>query len=265
MIKSSTRKRFIIPAVIVMGISLQQCAGQKEDLEASNIGDTYERGLEYFEKDNYIKAEEVFTFIIYNDPGGAYADDAQFQLAETYFEREEYLLAISEYDRLIRRMKNSSYVEDAFWKKAVSYCELSPDYRLERDMTDKALRFLYDFVDIYPESKYSEQAQTRIMEMREKLARKLLESAKLYDTLREYESAIYYYDNVINEYGDTGLYAAARLGKAGDMVALGRWSEARELMNSIALNGKNDLTPKELLKMRTLGEKVVAETETSKK
>jgi hypothetical protein len=61
------------------------------------------------------------------------------------------------------------------------------------------------------------------------------------------------------------LYAAARLGKAGDMVALGRWSEARELMNSIALNGKNDLTPKELLKMRTLGEKVVAETETSKK
>ncbi len=265
MIKSSTRKSFIILIVIVLGLSLQQCASQQEQLEASNIADTYQRGLDYFEKDNYIKAEEVFTFIIYNDPGGAYADDAQFQLAETYFEREEYLLAISEYDRLIRRMKNSSYVEDAFWKKTESYCELSPDYRLERDMTDKALRYLYDFVDIYPNSKYSEQVQIRIMEMREKLARKLLESARLYDTLREYESAIYYYDNVINEYGDTGLYAAARLGKAGDMVALGRWSEARELMNSIAVDGKNDLTPKELLMMRALGEKVVAESEAVKK
>ncbi|NQV41721.1 MAG: outer membrane protein assembly factor BamD [Candidatus Marinimicrobia bacterium] len=264
MIKRSTRNRFIVFGLLIMGLFLQQCASQKSDLDAANIADSYERGLEYFEKKNYLKAEEVFTFIIYNDPGGAYADDAQFQLGETYFEREEYLLAISEYDRLIRRMKNSSFVEDAFWKKTESYCELSPDYRLDRDMTDKALRSLYDFVDFYPESKYLDQAQARILEMREKLAKKLLESAKLYDTLREYESAIYYYDNVINDYSNTGLYAAARLGKAGDMVALGRWSEARELMNSIALNGKNDLTPKEMLKMRSLGEKVLAETDSPK-
>ncbi len=264
MIKSSTRSRFIILAIIVFGLSLQQCANQKEDLEASNIADTYQRGLDYFEKNNYLKAEEVFTFIIYNDPGGAYADDAQFQLAETYFEREEYLLAISEYDRLIRRMKNSSFVEDAFWRKTEAYCELSPDYRLDRDMTDKALRYLYDFMEIYPESSHAEEAQIRILEMREKLAHKLLASAKLYDTLREYESAIFYYDSIINEYGDTALYASARLGKAGDLAALGRWSEARELMNSVAIDGKKDLTPKELQRMRTLGEKVIAETASAK-
>lgn len=250
---------------VIIGLSFQQCASQKEDLEASNIADTYARGMEYLEKENYLKAEEVFTFIIYNDPGGAYADDAQYQLAETYFEREEYLLAISEYDRLIRRMKNSSYVEDAFWKKTEAYCELSPDFRLEKDMTDKALRYLYDFMDIYPESQYRDEAELRITEMREKLAKKLLESAKLYNTLREHESAIYYFDNVIEEYGDTRLYAAARLGKAEAMTELGKWSEARELLTSIALNGKNDLTPKEILKMRSLGEKVVDETTVDKK
>jgi len=264
LIKSSSRTHLFIPALILLGLSLHQCANQKEDLEASNIADTYQRGLDYFEKDNYLKAEEVFTFIIYNDPGGAYADDAQFQLAETYYAREEYLLAISEYDRLIRRMKNSSYVEDAFWRKTEAYCELSPDYRLDRDMTDKALKYLYDFVEIYPKSKYIKKANARIIEMREKLARKLLESARLYDTLREYESAIFYYDSILNEYSDTVVYAAARLGKAGDMVALGRFSEARELMNSIAIDGKNDLTPKEMLKMRTLGEKVIAETASTK-
>ncbi|MCF7827330.1 MAG: outer membrane protein assembly factor BamD [Candidatus Marinimicrobia bacterium] len=264
MIKRSIRTRLFIPALILLGLSLYQCANQKENLDASNIADTYQRGLDYFEKNNYLKAEEVFTFIIYNDPGGAYADDAQFQLAETYFAREEYLLAISEYDRLIRRMKNSSYVEDAFWRKTEAYCELSPNYRLDRDMTDKALKYLYDFVEIYPRSKYVEQANARIIEMREKLARKLLESAKLYDTLREYESAVFYYDSIIDEYSDTAIYASARLGKAGDMLVLGRFSEARELLNSIAINGKNDLTPKELLKMRTLGEKVIAETASTK-
>lgn len=260
MIKSSTRTHLVIMLGIIMGVSLQECANQKENLDASNIADTYQRGLEYVEKGNYLKAEEVFTFIIYNDPGGAYADDAQYQLAETYYEREEYLLAISEYDRLIRRMKNSSYVEDAFWRKAEAYCELSPDYRLDRDMTDKALKYLYDFVEIYPNSQHTENATMRIREMRAKLAKKLLASGNLYDTLREYESAIYYYDSIINDYSDTALYASARLGKAGDLVALERPSEARELLNSIALNGKTDLSQKELLKLRELGEKVIKQT-----
>lgn len=264
MTKSSTRTIQLILMVMMMGLTFQQCASSKNDLEASNIADTYARGLEYFEKDNYIKAEEVFTFIIYNDPGGAYADDAQFQLAETYYEREEYLLAISEYDRLIRRMKNSSYVEDAFWRKTEAYCELSPDYRLEREMTDKALKYLYDFVDIYPNSKFLGDANARILEMREKLARKLLESAKLYDTLREYESATYYYDTVIADYSDTHLYASARLGKAGNMIALERWAEARELMNSIGIEGREDLTPKEIIKMKTLGAEILAQAESSK-
>ncbi len=264
MINRSTRKTTTLALTIAMGITLQHCASKKEVLDAADIAETYQRGLEYFEKDNYIKAEEVFTFIIYNDPGGAYADDSQFQLAETYYEREEYLLAISEYDRLIRRMKNSSYVEDAFWRKTEAYCELSPDYRLDRDMTDKALKYLYDFVDIYPESKYFDDAQLRIMEMREKLAHKMLESAKLYDTLREYESALYYYDSLIEDYGDTKIYASARLGKAGAMVALENWSEARELMNSIAIDGRADLSQKELKKMRLLGTKVLEATEAAK-
>ena len=264
MIKRSTRfLTSIVTLALTIGLSstLQQCASQKEDLQASDIAETYERGMEYFEKDNYIKAEEIFTFIIYNDPGGAYADDAQFYLAETYYEREEFLLAISEYDRLIRRMKNSSFVEDAFWRKTEAYCELSPDYRLQRDMTDKALRYLYDFVDIYPESKYIDDAQKKIMEMREKLARKLLASASLYDTLREYESAIFYYDSILDEYSDTRLYAAARLGKAGDMAELGQWSDARELLNSVAIDGREHLTPKELAKMKLLGEKIVENSE----
>ncbi len=263
MIKRVTRNLSTLILVLLMSFALQFCASQKEDLKGTDIAETFQSGMDYLEKENYIKAEEVFTFIIYNDPAGAYADDAQFYLAETYYARDEFLVAISEYDRLIRRMKNSSFVENAFWRKTEAYCELSPDFRLERDMTDKALKYLYDFLEIYPESTHRSDAEVLILEMREKLARKLLESAKLYDTLREYESAVFYYDSVIEEYSDTRLYASARLGKAGDMVALERWSEARELMNSIAVSGRADLSPKEALTLRTLGEKVLEASPTT--
>jgi len=246
--------------IIICGMVILQCSSQKAALDASDINATFERGMEYLEKENYLKAEETFTFIIYNDPGGAFADDAQFYLAETYFNREEYLLAISEYDRLIRRMRTSSFVEHAFWRKAEAYCELSPDFRLEKDMTEKAIRFLYDFIEIYPESKYVDDANNRIVEMREKLAKKLLETAKLYDTLREYESAMYYYDSVIDEYGDTRLHASARLGKAGDLAMLERWDEARTLLLSIAEDGTDDLTSVEVQRMKKLGNDVLEQT-----
>lgn len=246
--------------ILMLGSIILSCSSQKETLDAQDIGATFERGMTFLEKENYLKAEETFTFIIYNDPGGAFADDAQFYLAETYFLKEEFLLAVSEYDRLIRRMKNSSFVEHAFWRKAEAYCELSPDFRLETDMTEKAIRFLYDFVEIYPESKYNEDAELRIIEMREKLARKLLETARLYDTLHEYESAMYYYDTVIADYADTKLHAAARLGKAGGFAMLEQWDEARELLNSIAESGRDDLTPLELQKMKRLATDVLEET-----
>lgn len=249
-----------IALTLIFGLTVQNCSSQKETLDATNIAATYEQGMTFLEKENYLKAEETFTFIIYNDPGGAFADDAQFYLGETYFNREEYLLAISEYDRLIRRMKNSSYVEHAFWRKAEAYCELSPDYRLEKDMTEKAIRFLYDFIEIYPESEYVEDANARIIEMREKLAKKLLETARLYDTLREYESAMYYYDSVIDQYADTRLHAAARVGKAGALAMLEQWDEARELLLSVAEDGREDLSPVEVQKMKRLGEQVLDRT-----
>ncbi len=131
------------------------CASSKQaDLQAGDIPGAYQRAMEYFEKKNWIKAEEAFTFIIYNDPAGEYSDDAQYYLAETHFMREEYLLAINEYDRLLSRMPNSPLVEDALWRKTESYVELSPDYRLERDLSDKAIKYLQEFMDYYPDSKH---------------------------------------------------------------------------------------------------------------
>lgn len=263
MIHGSKRFTLILTLSFILLGNLQFCASQKDTLEATDIAETYKKAMEFYEKDNYMRAEETFTFILYNDPGGEYADDAQFYLAETYFAKGDYLLAISEYDRLIRRMKNSPYVEESFWKKTEAYCELSPDYRLEREMTDKALRYLNDFLEIYPNSKYRPDVESRIIEMKEKLAMKLMASGKLYDTLHEYESAMYYYDNIIAEYPETKSYASARLAKAGDLAALERWDEARQLLNSIVVQGRDDLDPKEILRLKVLGDKVLENTKTT--
>lgn len=242
-------------ALSLSTIILAACAGSSTDFSAADIEGVFDQGMEYFEKKNWIKAEEAFTFIIYNDPGGAYADDAQLQLAETHFMREEFLLAISEYDRLLSRMPNSPLVEEALWRKTESYYELSPDFRLEKENTTKALRYLYDFIDIYPASEYRAKADEYIGEIRNKLGRKIFESGKLYNTMGEYESAILYFDSVLEEYSDTDYALRAHFAKAESLYLL-EDSEAALVLIKDYEDRLPELKEKEQLQIQALKRKI---------
>jgi len=246
---------FSILLITTLFALLAGCSGQKTELSATDIQQTFERGMTYFEKKNWLKAEEVFTFIIYNDPAGEWADDAQFYLAESHFKRDEFLLAINEYDRLLSRMPNSELVEEATWRKAEAYVELSPDYRLEPAMTEKALRVLFEFLDYYPESVHREPAEVHIRELRDKLARKYFESAELYSVMGEYESAVVYYESVLEEYPDTQYALLSDLGRAEALFQIGRDSEADTALRIVEAN-LEALPDKEQQAAQTLREKL---------
>lgn len=211
----------------------QGCAGSKPQYDVNNIAGEYEKGLELMEKKNWLRAEETFTFIVYNDPAGEYADDAQFQLAETHYFREEYLIAIDEYNRLINRMPNSPFVERASWRKAESYYLLSPDYRLDQTLTRRALKELQNFIDLFPQSEHVPQANDYIVEIREKLAHKLYGSGVLYLKLREWDSALLYFNDILDLYYDTSFYTATQVAKAEALVGKGDLDGAEEIMRQV--------------------------------
>ncbi|MCF7800429.1 MAG: outer membrane protein assembly factor BamD [Candidatus Marinimicrobia bacterium] len=211
----------------------QGCAGSKPQFDVNNIEQEYEKGLELMEKKNWLRAEETFTFIVYNDPVGVYADDAQFQLAETHYFREEYLIAIDEYNRLINRMPNSPFVEQASWRKAESYYLLSPDYRLDQTLTKRALKEMQNFIDLFPQSEHVPRATEHIVEIREKLAHKLYGSGILYLKLREWDSALLYFNEILDLYYDTTYREAALVAKAEALVGKNELDEAEQIMRQV--------------------------------
>lgn len=212
----------------------QGCAASKPQHDVKNIAGEYQKGLDQMGKKNWIKAEETFTFIVYNDPAGEYADDAQYSLAETHYFREEYLIAIDEYDRLIQRMPNSPLIQQASWRKAECYFLLSPDYRLDQTLSEKALKELQNFVDIFPQSENRQQAAKYIVEIRSKLAHKLCASGVLYLKLREWDSAKLYFDVALEKYYDTEYRENALLGKAEALIGENDPDEADALLRQIA-------------------------------
>ena len=78
--------------------------------------------------------------------------------------------------------------------------------------TDNALEQLQMFIEDFPETERKDDAEKEIISIRLKLAHKGYESGRLYLKLEEYESALIYFQSVLNHYYDTSFADDARIG-----------------------------------------------------
>ena len=67
------------------------------------------------------------------------------------------------------------------------------------------------FIDDFPESKYLDQAEAFILELRLRKAKKIYETGRLYLKEKEFDSAIIYFNDVINNFYDTRYSDEARI------------------------------------------------------
>ena len=86
---------------------------------------------------------------------------------------------------------------------AKSYYMLSPRFSLDQQDTYKAIDKLQIFLDNYPESEFSDEANTLIAELQVKLEKKSFEISKKYYTIRDYKAAMNSFDNFISDYPGT--------------------------------------------------------------
>lgn len=178
------------------------CSSNKSK-EDTDIQTRYEKGMAYFEKGKYLRAQEEFNYVALSGSHTDYGDDALFYLGESYFLNKEYILARAEYDRLVRRMGFSPYLEQARWRICQCYVKESPAYYHDQTNTEKALEKLQEFVEDFPNSEYREQAEKTLTELRYKLGKKAYETGILYIKLGAYDSAILAFEQVLDHYYDT--------------------------------------------------------------
>ncbi len=162
-----------------------------------------EYGMKLFEKGKYFDAKTQFRIITLSHSGNMIAAKAQFYLGECHFNMKEYIIAASEYERLIKVYPSSEWVDDAKYKLGLSYFKLSPKYALDQEYTLKAISHFQEFLEDYPGSPLAEEVEKDLLLARNKLARKVYESAEIYRKMAYYNSANIYYNKVLEEYYDT--------------------------------------------------------------
>ncbi|MEL0115969.1 MAG: outer membrane protein assembly factor BamD [Gammaproteobacteria bacterium] len=198
----------------------------------------FDEGLEFFEKEKYNQSAQQFNIIVQRASHTDLGDDSLFFLAESYFLNKDYNLALIEFEKLVSRMGFSPYIEKSRWRICETLTLLSPNYFHDQDSSVRAISQIQDFIDDYPNSQYLDEADVLLETLRNRLAKKHMETGKLYIKLKAYDSAKQSYENVVNDYYDTKFYYDANLEIIRCLVFLGEKDKAKVFLKNFMT--KND-------------------------
>jgi len=182
-----------------------------------------------YDQKKYREAVEGFERFVRIHSGSEFAEAAQFYLAEAHYYQRDYILASTEYRYYLNRYATSPHAEEALFKLAMCYYHQSPKSQLDQTATEVAIRELSRFITKYPNSPYAEEAEQHRKECRNKLAKKTYDNGYIYArSLKAYDAAILYYQQVLDLYSDTDWVDNAQWGIAEAYRKSERWEDARQ-------------------------------------
>lgn len=205
------RPVYAILYILLYLVVSQGCAGSNK-LRGGTAESHFEAGKEYFEKEKWLQAGEQFHWVVLNNPASDLAAEAQYHYAEALYNQDLYVEAQLEYERLLRRWSATDYLVKARYRIVQCLVAQSPKYFYEQSATEDALEEMQAFIDEFPSTVERVEAESLMVILRMKMAKKLYESGRLYLKWERGSSARLYFEQVLGGYYDTPYADDARLG-----------------------------------------------------
>ncbi len=176
-------------------------------LKSSDYELKLKRAEEYYKKENYIKAEQLYSELIPIFKGSEKAEEIYYYFSYCNFYMGDYLLAQYHFKNFTRQFPVSKHTEECFFMNAYCYYISSPYYSLDQTDTKNAVKEFQAFADEYPESSRIDTCNKMIDKLRYKLEHKDYDQIKQYfdlaDYFNDYKAVITSSKNFIKEFPDS--------------------------------------------------------------
>ncbi|MFZ1728840.1 MAG: outer membrane protein assembly factor BamD [Bacteroidota bacterium] len=182
-------------------------------------------GQEEYLDGNYQEAVQHFEVIRLQFPGSSTADSARYFTALCRYQREEYLLASYEFNQIIQSGSSRELMADAYYQFAQCYYQLAPKVQLDQTYTSRAIDALQNFVEAYPKHAKAQDVEKQVIELVNRLAEKEYDTAILYEKMEVPESALIYFNTVVDRYYNTDYADDAFAGKVRSLLAMKRYAD----------------------------------------
>lgn len=163
----------------------------------------YEAALNYYENEDYYRASVLFEQILPIVRGLPEGEKVQFYLAYCQYYDKLYLLASEQFRTFYETYGRSPLAQEARYMHAYSLYAGSPGPNLDQTSSIDAMIAMQEFLNRYPESKFTEQANEVIRASQVKLEQKGFENARQYHKMRQYKAAIVALNNFRNNFPDS--------------------------------------------------------------
>ncbi len=179
------------------------CTEYQKVLKSGDYNLKYKKAVEYYETEDYYRAQSLFDELVSIFKGTDKAEDILYYYADCHFQQKDYILGAYYFDNFANTFPYSDKTQKAAYTAAYCYYLNSPRASLDQSDTYKAISAMQLYINKYPESDYVDDANAIIEKLRSKLEKKSYENAKLYFKLGDYHASTISLKNSIKEFPDS--------------------------------------------------------------
>ena len=218
---SSIKRRMTVLALVALALGTFTGCGASNPYQGLSDQDLFLIGQAKFEEGKWNDAIRALDRLLITFGTSEMAPKARLMMADAYFNKGDLLTARSEYQRFLDRFASDPQAPVAALGICKSLAALSPDPERDQSYTNDAIGICRNVVVDYGGTPQSVEAADISNRMRLKLAEKEFLNAEFYFRRKLYDSAIKYYEFVVQLYSETGYAPEALKGIYLSNVAIG--------------------------------------------
>ncbi len=175
-------------------------AGGGNKISYETFDMNYAKALKYYNNSQFLSAARLFEQLYPLSLGTPVADTLLFLFADCYYKNKDYELAAFHFKDYAKHYPGTPRAEEAHYLCVKSVFEISPVYSVDQSSTLYAIDEMDLFIKTYPHSPHVDECNHMLDLLREKLAQKDFEIAKLYYYTDNYQAAQIAVKNFLKEY-----------------------------------------------------------------
>lgn len=222
-----TGKRSVLGAVAMLAVLAVGCGPKNPPVSELGTEELWSRGVAAYNAEDWSGAIRYFDRFALTGGTDPRTYQARLYVARAHFERKEYVTSAAEYSRLAADLGAADGADQARFMACRAYEELSPKPQLDQEYTRAAIEHCGALVEFFPDSDYAERGSAIVDRMWAKLAQKVFETGDWYQGRRAYDSALLYYEEVVDQYPAT-RWAPRALERMVEIYGILEWDEERE-------------------------------------
>jgi len=233
--------RLMIP-VVLLALSLPAAAqSRRAGSQGLTVEEQYELGVRYMNRGYYTKAIEQFNRIRNYYRDDPHSVKAELAIADVYFKKSEYTQARLAYDDFMRMHPRHPELDYVTFRMGMTLYKESPKAAgRDQTWTRQAVNTWSGFEGRFPESEYHDDVQEKLVECRERLARKELVIAQFYANpqRKSWHSVLGRVDGLLRTYPNSDYVPEAL-----ELKAIAHAHQGETVMVETVMARLNELSP----------------------